>query len=343
VETLYLDWRLGPSWSLRAGRQNLLRGDGFVLWDGGALDGSRAAYFNALDVIRTAGAFKLEFLAIVDPAKDRFLPRLNETGNLHERQLLNEHDEAALGIYATWQGPGRDLQAYAFHKLERHDVRAPGDPLFVPDRRVEALGVRATEAWAQGLTATGEVALQVGRQEGRPGTGESAAAIRAWGGQAKVTQAFDLGFHPEVTLGWVGLSGDDPATSTREGWDPLFSRWPKWSELYVYSLVPEAGVAAWSNLELWEATVQARPTARLGLRASAFWLQAIHPVTGHGPSFASGLGRGTILEFRADVAFSEQWQGHVLYEQLQPGSFYAGSDAGRYFRVEATYTWRRRR
>jgi hypothetical protein len=168
-------------------------------------------------------------------------------------------------------------------------------------------------------------------------------AIRAWGGQAKLMQTFKAAYEPSLTVGWVGLSGDDPATPAKEGWDPLFSRWPKWSELYIYSHVPEAGVATWSNLHMWEATVQAKPHAKLGLRASLFWMQAFQPVSGHGPIFASGLGRGRLAEFRADFTFSEQWQGHVLYERLDPGTFYTGPEAGRFFRVEAIYTLRRRR
>ena len=342
-ETLYLDWRVDPSWSLRAGRQTLMRGDGFVLMDGGALDGSRTGYVNALDLTWKGGEAKVEFLAISDPHKDQYLPRLNETDNLKERQLLNERDEAALALYGTWRHEGHDVQAYAFHKTERHDSRALTDPLFVPDRRVETLGGRLAEDLGKGLSATGEFALQSGRQAGRPGTNEATSTIRAWGGQARLTQSFKTAYEPSATLGWVGLSGDDPATSAKEGWDPLFSRWPQWSELYVYSQVPEGGVATWSNLHLWEATVQVKPHAKVGLRASLFWLRAYEPVTGKGSLFAPGLGRGRLAELRADFTFSEQWQGHVLYERLDPGTFYSGVDAGRFFRVEAIYTLRRRR
>lgn len=342
-ETLYLDWRMDPAWSLRVGRQPLMRGDGFVLMDGGALDGSRTGYLNALDLGWTGGDLKVEFLAISDPFRDRYLPRLNATDDPKERQLLNERDEVALGLYGTWRRGAHDLQAYAFHKTERHDSRALTDPLFVPDRRVETLGARLSEDMGRGLSTTGEFAIQSGRQQGRPGTSEASSAIRAWGGQVKVTQAFKVAYEPSVTLGWVGLSGDDPATSAKEGWDPLFSRWPKWSELYVYSQVPEAGVATWSNLRLWEATVQAKPQAKVGLRASLFWMRAVQPVTGKGPIFAMGLSRGRLVEFRADFTFSEQWQGHLLYERLDPGTFYSGPDAGRFFRVEAIYTLRRRR
>ncbi|HJW73248.1 MAG TPA: alginate export family protein [Geothrix sp.] len=341
-ETFYLDWRLGKTWSLRAGRQNLMRGDGFVLWDGSALDGSRSAYVNALDLAWTQGAFSCEFLAISNPAKDRYLPRVNEADNPRQRQMLNEHDEAAVGIYGTWKQEGRNLQAYGFHKTERRDIRASTDPLFVPDRRVETLGLRWAETLGRGLTATGEFAVQSGRQDGPPGTGEPSAGIRAWGGQGNLTQCFDQPFRPEVTLGWVGLSGDNPGTPQREAWDPLFSRWPKWSELYIYSQVPEAGVASWSNLNLWSGTVQAHPTEHLGLRGTIMWLRAFHPASVPGPVFAPGLDRGRLLELRADFKLSEQWQGHVLYERLDPGSFYAGHDAGRFFRVEAIYTFLKR-
>jgi hypothetical protein len=178
-ETLYLDWRMGPAWSLRAGRQTLMRGDGFVLMDGGALDGSRTGYVNALDLAWTGGNFKVEFLAISDPFKDHYLPRLNETDNPKERQLLNERDEAALALYLTWRRGGHDVQAYAFHKTERRDSRALTDPQFVPDRRVETLGARLAEDLGKGLTATGELAFQSGRQQGRPGTAEPASDIRA--------------------------------------------------------------------------------------------------------------------------------------------------------------------
>jgi len=342
-ETLYLDWRPAPAWSLRVGRQTLMRGDGFVLMDGGALDGSRTGYVNALDLAWTKGEAKVELLAISDPFKDKYLPRLNETTNPKERQLLNERDEAALAIYGTWRRGPHDVQLYTFHKTERQDSRALTDPTFVPDRRVETLGARWAEDLGQGLSATGEFAVQGGRQQGRPGTLEPASNIRAWGGQAKLTQALKTRCAPSVTLGWVGLSGDDPSTPAKEGWDPLFSRWPKWSELYIYSQVPEAGVATWSNLQMWEATVQVKPHAKLALRASLFWMRALHPVTGHGSLFASGLGRGRLAEVRADIAFSDQWQGHVLYERLDPGTFYSGPDAGRFFRVEAIYTLRRRR
>jgi len=50
-ESLYAVVRLREGLTIRAGRQNLMRGEGFVLFDGAAGDGSRTTYFNAVDVI----------------------------------------------------------------------------------------------------------------------------------------------------------------------------------------------------------------------------------------------------------------------------------------------------
>lgn len=341
-ETLYLDWRPAPGWSLRAGRQNLMRGDGFVLFDGSASDGSRSAYFNAMDLAWSRGGTTVELLAILDPLKDRYLPRINEAVAPRERQLLNERDEAALGVYATWRTEGRDLQAYAFHKTERQDVRSTADPAFQPDRRVGTLGARVFLGPTRGFSFTAEGALQSGREDPRPGTAGPSSRIRAWGAQARLSRDFGLPARPGLALGWVGLSGDDASTPAREGWDPLFSRWPKWSELYVYSLVPEAGVAVWSNLTMVELTVKTHPAKILDLRASLYWMRAFRPATDRGPLFALGLGRGRLLELRADLKLSETWQGHLLYERLDPGTFYTGPDAGRFFRIEAIYTFRAR-
>jgi hypothetical protein len=61
-ESLYLEHRFADGASVRAGRQNLQKGDGFILTDGGPLDGSRVAYFNALDLGWTSGKSRLDLL-----------------------------------------------------------------------------------------------------------------------------------------------------------------------------------------------------------------------------------------------------------------------------------------
>lgn len=97
-ESLYLDLRkvLSPRLSVRVGRQDLFRGEGFLLADGTSGDGSRTGYFNAIDVASKVRQSGLELIGILDPKQDRFLPRLND-----QRTYLTEWDEHALAVYYT--------------------------------------------------------------------------------------------------------------------------------------------------------------------------------------------------------------------------------------------------
>jgi hypothetical protein len=338
VETLYADWRPAPRWALKVGRQNLMRGEGFVLFDGSALDGSRSAYFNAVDLAWSSGKSTVEFLAISDPGKDRYLPRLNEAASPAEVQRLNEWDERALGIYATmreWEGA--TLEAYGFLKTEIHDSRPVSNPQFQPDRRLWTLGGRVVRDLGRGWTAMAEAAGQWGSQEPLPGTSGGDRPIAAWGGYARCRKAFAAPGNPTLSLGYTGLSGDDPRTRRIEGWDPLFSRWPKWSELYIYSQVPERGVAYATNTGMWEAEARLTPAKHLDLRATWYRMAAFRAPGGSGPLFGTGTHRGDLWEFRGDLSLDAHWKGHVVYERLSPGGFYAGSAPGSYLRFEVTY------
>ncbi len=96
-ENLYLDLALSRQVSVKAGRQNLVRGEGFLFIEGNPLDGSRTAYFNAIDVTWSpVKDLKLELLGISNPDHDIYLPRIND-----KHKSLIEWDEEAIGFYAT--------------------------------------------------------------------------------------------------------------------------------------------------------------------------------------------------------------------------------------------------
>ncbi|MBP7146933.1 MAG: alginate export family protein [Acidobacteria bacterium] len=331
-ETLYAGFRVGEHLSVRAGRQDLMRGEGFVLFDGGALDGSRTAYFNALDVAWQAKTSRLELIAISNPARDQYLPRFND-----RNKPLAEWDERALGLYFTRAaGPGPGVEAYWFYKTETDATCGPADPKFQPDRGLHTLGARVAGALGAGWSGSAELALQHGRQDERPGADTGDVDVSGWGGLAQVRKTFAGKASPTLALGYVGLSGDDPATADVEGWDPLFSRWPKWSELYIYSQVPERGVAYWTNLGMWQAEFVATPLPPLKLRATYYRMRAFERHPG-GPLFGGGRARGDLYQLRADVKFNRNWRGHAVCERLEPGDFYTGADPGYFLRFEIVY------
>lgn len=323
VETLYLDYRFSPSLSARLGRQNLVRGDGFLVLDGTPLDGSRTNYFNALAVSLARGRRRLELLVISNPSRDQYLPRIDSAG-----KLLVDWDERAIGL--GWYDTHRDdqtLDLYLFQKIERSDYRGPDYPRR-HDRNVATLGGRWTRKFTGGWSLLGEAAGQVGTADAPD------REILAWGGQASVKRTLDLPWHPSLLLGVTDLSGDNPKTDRIEGWDPIFSRWPKWSELYLYTLGSEQGVAWWTNIALWQAEVQASPSRRLNFRGTVYHMTAFHPFPGRAAVYAGGTTRGNLFEVRADFKANDYLRGHLLGEYMAPGDFYVGSDGAWFLRAE---------
>jgi len=331
-ETLYLDHRFSDGAALRVGRQNLTRGDGFVLFDGNPGDGSRTQYFNALDLSWTSGRSRLDLMLISDPHKDIYLPRIHD-----KAKALCEWDEQALGLY--WTGPcptspdgTRDL--YYFLKTETHDTRPLSNPQVQPTRTIHTLGARVARPFARGVSFSAELA-------GQAGTQQPATDVLAWGGTVSLKKTFAHATRPSLLVGWTGLSGDDPGTRTNEGWDPLFSRWPKWSELIIYEQLVERGVAYWTNLSMLQAEARVTPVKSLDLRATCYRLDAFQRFPGKPSIFAAGTHRGNLYEARADYKVNDCLRGHVVGEYLTPGDFYAGSDNAWFFRVEVVASFKK--
>ena len=328
-ETLYLDYRFSPRVSARVGRQDIRRGDGFLILDGGPLDGSRTAYVNALDVTCALGASKLELLAISDPYRDLYLPVINDK----EKPLI-ETDEQAVGLYFTAGGVAQTaLEGYYFLKWEQDDTRSPTGAAHQGDRRVHTLGGRGTRQLGCGWSGAAELAGQAGSQD-------PSADILAWAVSASAKKTFAGASKPSLSVGYIGLSGDDPETGDVEAWDPLFSRWPKWSDLYIYSLGGEKGSAYWTNLNALQAEFLITPVKPLNLRATYYHLGAFHRWPGNPEIYAGGKTRGDNYQLRADIKVNDSWRGHLVGEWLGPGSFYAGSDGGWFLRAEVIYTLR---
>jgi hypothetical protein len=316
----------GTPFGFVAGRQNLFYGEGFICWDGGPLDGSRTAYFNAILLRASFGARRIEAHVISDPERDRYLPIVND-----QKQPLIEWDETGAGLYYTDESfAGRTFEAYYFYKKEKDKDNA------YPESDIHTIGARASGKGFGRLSFAVEGAVQAGDRGAQNRLG--------YGGYLYGNYAVPIERMP-VSLGTGAfyLSGDKRGTADRyEGWDPLYSRWPKWSELYIYSLARERGVAYWENFASLWFDVEIAPLRRVAIeeRVYPMWAPEPPPPGASMSLFGSGSYRGTLSILKISGTLNTRLSAYALWEALVPGDYYAsGSDTAHFLRWEILFKY----
>jgi len=315
-DNLYIKWTIPGRlpFTITAGRQDINLGEGFIIADGTPLDGSRSYYFNALRVDADFDKnHKLIFFFHAQETTDRYLPLI------HERpQPLAEQPENALAFYYSGAFGKAKVDAYAVRKTTE------GTELFPVAGRVDTFGLRGQVPVIRRLALTAEGALQTGTY--------GDAGRSAFGGIVHLDYdiAGALPLLKTVVFGGIFLSGDRPGTEKIEGWDPIFSRWPKWSESYIYTLTRESRPSYWSNLT----SLYGSLSLDFGSRSDGLLmfqrLGAVEAQPGVFPG-GTGLGRGALIKGRLNYKISKFLTGRVLWEHFIPGSFY--------FSGAASYNW----
>lgn len=304
------------------GRQNLILGEGFVVMDGHPLDGSRSIYFNAARFDWNINkSNKLTAFYTYVPETDNILPVINDF-----KQRLLEQPEQGIGFYYTGCINSLNLQGYFINKkiLE-------GDN-FLTESTINSIGGRVQLPVGNQLKLTVEAAYQTGS------IGDFDRS--AFGGYAYASYKtnFDKVFLPvTATVGGIYLSGDDPDTKDVEGWDPLFSRWPKWSESYIYTLIIENGgkVGYWSNFASLYAKFNFNLMEDLKFNLDYhFMLAPENAVAGNFPG-GTGNTRGNLIIGKLVYIINKNLTGHLLFEHFDPGDYYFdGSDGYNWARIE---------
>jgi len=328
-DSLYLKWKFSEAVPLTvtAGRQDMRFGEGFVIADGTPLDGSRSYYFNALRFdCDLRPNHKLTFFLHAMDKTDEFLPVIRDP-DLANPQPLVEQPERALALYYAGALGKSKLDAYFIRKF----INAP-DAGTVPSR-TSTLGARAEAFLPASFLLTVEGAVQTGSR------GEDGWS--AFGGLAHLDYSpkWRVPYLKTLTLGGIYLSGDDPATAKMEGWDPLFSRWPKWSEGYIYTFTRESRVAYWSNMTSLYGSLAFDFGARANAALTLHSLGAPEPQPGAFPG-GTGRGRGMLLVGRLNFILSKFVSGHFQWDHFEPGDFYfAGAGAFNWMRVEFLFRY----
>ncbi|MBM3298241.1 MAG: hypothetical protein FJY83_11680 [Candidatus Aminicenantes bacterium] len=300
---------------LTLGRQGLFFGDGFLVAEGTPLDETRSDYFNALrlDWAPAAGR-RLTLFAFHQTEKDAFLPVIRS-----RNRPLTEQPETGLGAVFGWKEERKEWEAAVIFK------KAAAGSSLLPPSDILAFDGRAVLGLRRGISLSGEAAVQAGKKGG--------AGLFAWGASLRLDWEAEIAPLPplRISAGGFALSGDDPASVRDEGWDPMFGRWPRWSESYIHTLALEYGgrTAWWSNLSCLYGEMDFLFKDRIGLRLAVRGLSAPRAGTDSW-SMVSGEGRtrGILWSARVALRLSGNLRGHLLYENFRPGDYYLPSADG---------------
>jgi hypothetical protein len=304
--------------TVTAGRFDMMLGEGFLVMDGGPLDGSRSAYFNGLRLDLSLGANEtLSAFFVRQGRSDRLLPLVND-----QRQAMAEQEEQGAGLYYAGRAGRTGLEAY----LLRKDAFAFAA---LPAGSVNVAGGRAVHPFSDRLSLTAEAALQLGKlgREKRRGLGGYFHL------DCKPGRRFPV--PAQLTLGGVFLSGDDPDTPRCEAWDAAFSRWPKWSDSLIYLQARETRIADWVNFASLYAGAVFEPAERLKLHLT--WHKLSAPERTAPSALLSGAGRdrGWLAIVKAAYEVSKHLAGRLIWEYFRPGDFYrAGADSYHWIQFE---------
>ncbi len=322
---------------LTVGRQNIFLGEGFVVFDGYPVDGSRSVYFNAIryDLI-LSDKHKVSSFIAYQPKEENLLPVFNGKDidpvfQGEDSFQLIEQSEKAMAVYYTGNVDATNWDVYFIWKTIEED----GTRL-VPQSDIKTYGGRFKQKFSNQLSFTLEAAYQSGLM--------GAKKRSAYGGYSY------LSYFPkqqkkiipiEIQAGAFLLSGNKLSTDSHEGWEPVFGRWPKWSESYIYTSLREnqGRVAYWSNM--LAPNIQGKFDLGQSFIFQLHYIRLFAMQQTVKTDFLSGNGkdRGHLLTAKMGFAISRQVSGHVLWEYFRPDNFYfTGADPYHWARIELLFS-----
>lgn len=293
IDRLSWRWTPRPDLTVTTGRQDIIWPGGFLVLEGHPLDGSRSIFHDGVRLQADLPHGQLD-VAVVH---NRQRPGLVLVGDQHrDLNLGDETGVLARLVQGRW-----------------------GASFIVKDQemRTYTAAVRHAGAVSGAGDLEAELALQY-QQGGVPVRWDAGGRHdHGWAlaGQAFLTRG--LGADLDLQMGGFYYSG------AGDGLRPFqvpWGSWPKWSELYIYTLLGESTsgrphVAHWENVAAPRLQLRRPLHPRLDGRLGATWLLAPEPEL---------LSRGVLVQAGVEVRLAASLAGHLLVEWFDPGAFHDG-------------------
>jgi hypothetical protein len=344
-------------------------GDNWLILEGTPLDGSRTIYFDAARATLEVKKWKTTFDGIfIDQAarNNSWLPPIRVSSDavngveLPVKKAQIEHDERGAVLYMVNRSNAkRQIDAYFIYKGTR---RIPQRVLKAADARCALFEVTSdadavddagmgtnlcrgenADLYTVGTRVAGELAPTLKyRVEGAYQTGtRNDRNQRAFGLNSALTFAPKTKRSHQFRMTYEFLQGDDPNTGRDEGFDILWGRWPRWSELYIYTYAIETRISQLGNLHRFGPGWSFKPWSKADFSMDLNRILTDENNRPVGVFAAAGRGRGTLLQAKLLMRNTSHLSTHVWAERFWPGSYYAAArqDPALFVRAEALLTW----
>jgi len=296
LDQAYWAWSTSPHTKLTLGRHNIIWDRGFLMLEGHPLDGSRSIYQNAVRWQTPLAGGDLDLAVIHNPKRDPLVL----AGDMD--RPLTDADETAVAARLTFGSVKWSL-------IWKNEVDPDHE---LPHLQVLTLGGRTDRQSGDAGELVAELAVQYQKECSSSSDQSDGFAL-----------ALQTHFADDLGAAWRGKAGFFYYSGTNgdlRAFRTPWGRWPKWSELYIYTLIGESTpgritVAAWENIAAPHLTVTRPFGGSFRFRFSAYYLLA--PQT-------DWAARGALTETELKFDILPGLEGHLLWEMLDPGSFHDG-------------------
>ncbi len=346
------------------GRQDIMFGVGWLVLDASPLDGSRT--IGLFDAARFTydwkdAATKVDLIyANNDPESDRWLKPIND----QDRGLIEDKEQAVILYLTNTTWKPIQLEGFLIYKHdEPFDHQLTNFPfIWSEEGDTLTLGPAISGTSGDHWKYRAEGAMQVGTKAGDEPRGGSPLTVVDLGDRRDVLafgtlDTLEYQFkdpHDNAThVTYEYASGDDPDSAQDERFDLLWGRWPRWSELLIYTWANETRIADVTNLHRLNLGHRISLSKRWQLTADyhALWADqnsgAMIPSSIHLSS--SEHFRGHLLTSWLRYKFSDQLYGHFLveyfinghdyYESANAVSAVSSDDDAWFFRINLEYVF----
>lgn len=364
LDNLNLKWANigGQALTLTVGRQDILMGDFYDWWlisDGTPGDGSWTFFLDSVRATYEAKEIKTKFDLIYiyqSPLPDDWLPTIGNQYYSDRPQFLGtdhpltEQREQGVVVYASNKSvKNTTIDGYFIYKNDdRVTFTRRGAQTWTPGDNADiyTFGGKITGTPAEHWSYSLEGAYQCGEKQDRILGVMAERDISAYGGKAKLTYIAKDKLNNQFFLAGELLSGDDPKTAGKdEMFDILWGRWPRWSELYIYSYAGETSgkIAQMNNLFRFGPGWTVAPMKGMTFSAAynaMFAPEEVPTRTVAATRFSNdGNFRGHYVQAVLKHQFNKHLQAHLWAEFVWEGDYYAQRDLMTFIRPEIMFTF----